>query len=54
MDLDKALLEVKRTKIELAMAEERKNDSEQGYKNEIKYLIEKLLKTKNKLQKAKE
>jgi len=42
---------LKRTKIELAMCEERKSESEQCYKNEIKYLIDKLLKTKNKLMK---
>ena len=51
LDLDKALLELKRTKIELALSEERKSESEQCYKNEIKYLIDKLLKAKNKLMK---
>eukprot|EP00347_Sterkiella_histriomuscorum_P012539 403368185 len=51
VDYDKIELELKRTKIELAMCEERKSESEQCYKNEIKYLIDKLLKTKNKLQK---
>lgn len=36
------------------MTEERKSESELCYKNEIKYLIDKLLKTKNKLQKERE
>lgn len=36
------------------MSEERKQENEQCYKNEIKYLIDKLLKTKNKLLKARE
>lgn len=36
------------------MSEERKQENEQCYKNEIKYLIDKLLKTKNKLTKARE
>ena len=50
-DLDKTVIELKRTKIELAMSEERKGESDQCYKNEIKYLIDKLLKTKDKLKK---
>ncbi len=50
-EIDKTIIELKRTKIELAMCEERKNESEACYKNEIKYLIDKLLKTKNKLNK---
>ena len=54
IEYDRASLELKRTKIELAMSEERKTESEQCYKNEIKYLIEKLLKMKNKLMKARE
>ena len=33
------------------MSEERKGESDQCYKNEIKYLIDKLLKTKDKLKK---
>lgn len=33
------------------MCEERKSESDQCYKNEIKYLIDKLLKTKDKLNK---
>ena len=53
-ELDKTILELKRTKIELALCEERKNESEQCYKNEIKYLIDKLLKTKNKLNKERQ
>ena len=36
------------------MCEERKSESEQCYKNEIKYLIDKLLKTKNKLLKERQ
>jgi hypothetical protein len=36
------------------MCEERKTESEQCYKNEIKYLIDKLLKTKNKLMKERQ
>ncbi len=51
IEFDKTVLELKRTKIELAMGEERKSESEQCYKNEIKYLIDKLLKTKTKLKK---
>lgn len=50
-ELDSIVLELKRTKIELALCEERKNESDQCYKNEIKYLIDKLLKTKTKLNK---
>ncbi len=53
-EFDKTLLELKRTKIELALCEERKNESEQCYKNEIKYLIDKLLKAKSKLSKERE
>jgi len=53
-DLDQALIELKRTKIELALAEERKQESEQSYKNEIKYLIDKLLKAKNKLKRERQ
>lgn len=40
---------MKQSKIELALQEDRKNESESCYKNEIKYLIEKLLKGKQKL-----
>lgn len=36
------------------MSDERKKESEQYYKNEIKYLIDKLLKAKNKLLKERD
>ena len=42
-------MELKKTKIELAMSEERKKESELCFKKETKYLIDKLLKVKNKL-----
>jgi hypothetical protein len=48
-ELERQGLELKKARIELAITEERKTESEQCYKNEIKYLIDKLLKTKNKL-----
>ena len=47
-------LELKRTKIELALSEERRAENEICYKNEINYFIDKLLKTKNKLLKLRQ
>ena len=47
-------MELKRTKIELAMAEERRSESDLCYKNEIKFLIDKLLKVKSKLNKERQ
>ena len=46
-------MELKKTKIELAMSEERKSESDQCYKSEVKYLIDKLVKVKNKLNQEK-
>lgn len=51
LEFDNVKLQFKRTKIELALCDEKKSEQEQCYKNEIKYLIEKLLKSKNKLTK---
>jgi len=52
LELDRCQVELKRTRLELAMCDERKQESEQCYRNEIKYLIDKLLKAKSKLQTA--
>jgi hypothetical protein len=52
-ELKKHIHKLKKAKIELALTEERKVESELSLKNEIKFLIEKLLRVKNKLAKQK-
>jgi len=47
IELDRHILELKQTKMEWALSEERKEESELSLKNEIKYLINKLMQVKN-------
>jgi hypothetical protein len=49
LDLDKTIKDLIKSRTDVTLIEERKNESEICYKNEIKYLIEKLLKLKSKL-----
>lgn len=46
LELDRLILELKQTKMELALSEERKEEVELALKNEIKYLINKILQAK--------
>ena len=48
IDMDRLVLELKKTKIDLALAEDRKAENEQSLKHEIKYLIEKLMNERQK------
>eukprot|EP00357_Protocruzia_adherens_P001004 CAMPEP_0115040520 /NCGR_PEP_ID=MMETSP0216-20121206/44868_1 /TAXON_ID=223996 /ORGANISM="Protocruzia adherens, Strain Boccale" /LENGTH=960 /DNA_ID=CAMNT_0002421757 /DNA_START=172 /DNA_END=3054 /DNA_ORIENTATION=- len=54
LELDKALLDLKQTKLNWAMTEEKRGETENQLKTEIKYLIGKLIKAKNKLAENKE
>ena len=48
IEMDRLVLELKKTKIDLALAEERKAENELSLKHEIKYLIEKLMNERHK------
>ncbi len=47
VELDRLVLELKQTKMEWALTEESKEECELALKNEIKFLINKLLQVKN-------
>ena len=47
-EMDRLVLELKKTKIDLALAEERKAENELSLKHEIKYLIDKLMNERHK------
>jgi len=47
VELDRLVLELKQTKMEWALSEESKEECELALKNEIKFLINKLLQVKN-------
>lgn len=49
LELDRAMLELKQYKLDRNMVDEKRNENENALKNEIKFLIGKLLKAKSKL-----
>ncbi|CAG9316570.1 unnamed protein product [Blepharisma stoltei] len=49
LELDRIMLELKQNKLDKASIDQKRNENEQALKNEIKFLIGKLLKAKSKL-----